>query len=79
MSETERKDAAGLSAVKDFSLPRYAELPNFGLYLEQALKVINEALSPEDRNQRAHHQAHDEQLREAWRGARSAAKAILPR
>ena len=46
MSETERKDAAGLSAVKDFSLPRYAELPNFGLYLEQALKVINEALSP---------------------------------
>ena len=40
MSETERKDAAGLSAVKDFSLPRYAELPNFGLYLEQALKAF---------------------------------------
>ena len=44
MSNTERKNAVELSAVKDFHLPRYDELPNFGLYLEQALKVINEAL-----------------------------------
>ena len=46
MSDSENKNAAELSAVKEFQLPRYAELPNFGLYLEQALKVINEALSP---------------------------------
>ena len=46
MADIESKNAAELSAVKEFHLPRYAELPNFGLYLEQALKVINEALSP---------------------------------
>lgn len=29
-----------------FECPRYDELPNMGLYLEQALTVINEALAP---------------------------------
>lgn len=29
-----------------FKCPRYNELPNMGLYLEQALDVINEALRP---------------------------------
>ena len=46
MSDAERKNVAELSAIKSFHLPRYAELPNFGLYLEQALGVINDALSP---------------------------------
>ena len=32
--------------IKAFSLPRYKELPNMGLYLEQVIKYINGCLSP---------------------------------
>ena len=34
------------SSLKDFHLPRYAEIPNIGLYLEQTVKYINECFSP---------------------------------
>ena len=33
-------------SVRDFRLPRYAEIPNVGLYLEQATKYICEYLAP---------------------------------
>ena len=33
-------------SVKDFRLPRYNEIPNVGLYLEQATKYVGEYLSP---------------------------------
>lgn len=32
--------------VRDFRLPRYSELPNVGLYLEQVTKYVNGILSP---------------------------------
>lgn len=35
-----------LEAVRDFRLPRFSEIPNVGLYLEQASKYISEYLSP---------------------------------
>ncbi len=35
-----------LAALEDFSLPRYHEIPNVGLYLEQVSKYINEYLAP---------------------------------
>ena len=31
---------------RDFRLPRYQEIPNVGLYLEQAVKFIDQALAP---------------------------------
>ena len=34
------------NAIKDFHLPKYTEIPNVGLYLEQTAKYISEALSP---------------------------------
>lgn len=34
------------AAIRDFRLPRYQEIPNVGLYLEQASKYIGEYLSP---------------------------------
>ena len=34
------------AALRDFRLPRYNEIPNVGLYLEQATKYIGEYLSP---------------------------------
>ncbi len=34
------------AAVRDFCLPRYNEIPNVGLYLEQASKYICEYLAP---------------------------------
>lgn len=34
------------STVQDFRLPRYNEIPNVGLYLEQAAKYISEYLEP---------------------------------
>lgn len=34
------------SAIASFRLPRYEELPNVGLYLEQTAKYINEYLAP---------------------------------
>ena len=32
--------------IKDFSLPRYNDIPNVGLYLEQVVKYISEYLCP---------------------------------
>lgn len=37
---------AFLDAVRNFRLPRFSEIPNVGLYLEQASKYISEYLSP---------------------------------
>lgn len=34
------------SSIKDFSLPRYNDIPNVGLYLEQVVKYISEYLEP---------------------------------
>ena len=34
------------ASVKDFRLPRYNEIPNVGLYLEQATKYVGEYLAP---------------------------------
>ena len=34
------------SSIADFRLPRYNEIPNVGLYLEQATKYIGEYLAP---------------------------------
>lgn len=33
-------------SIHDFRLPRYGELPNMGLYLEQVVKYINTCLAP---------------------------------
>ena len=33
-------------SVRTFRLPRYAEIPNVGLYLEQATKYVCEYLAP---------------------------------
>ena len=41
----ERKDAMA-AAVKGFRLPRYREIPNVGLYLEQVTKYIGDCLAP---------------------------------
>lgn len=41
----ERKDKM-LGAVRDFRLPRYEEIPNVGLYLEQVTKYISECFAP---------------------------------
>ncbi len=43
MQETKKKVAA---SVADFHLPRYNEIPNVGLYLEQTSKYISEYLAP---------------------------------
>lgn len=32
--------------IQDFSLPRYNEIPDVGLYLKQVVKYINETLGP---------------------------------
>lgn len=32
--------------ISDFRMPRYNEIPNVGLYLEQTIKYINECLAP---------------------------------
>ena len=36
------------SSITDFSLPRYNDIPNVGLYLEQVVKYISEYLEPLD-------------------------------
>ena len=41
----ESKEEMAVS-LKDFHLPRYEEIPNVGLYLEQITKYINEFLAP---------------------------------
>lgn len=33
-------------SIEDFRLPRYTEIPNVGLYLEQATKYVGEYLAP---------------------------------
>ena len=33
-------------SIRDFRLPRYSEIPNVGLYLEQVTKYICEYLAP---------------------------------
>ncbi len=33
-------------AIREFRLPRYTEIPNVGLYLEQATKYVSEYLAP---------------------------------
>lgn len=35
-------------AIIDFKMPRFREIPNVGLYLEQTIKYINECLAPID-------------------------------
>lgn len=37
------------TSLHGFRLPRYEELPNFGLYLEQTITYINQVLEPLDR------------------------------
>lgn len=33
-------------SIREFRMPRYGELPNMGLYLEQTVKYMNHCLSP---------------------------------
>ena len=33
-------------SIRDFRMPRYGELPDMGLYLEQVVKYVNTCLSP---------------------------------
>lgn len=35
-------------SIRDFHMPRFGELPDMGLYLEQVVKYINSCLSPLD-------------------------------
>ncbi len=44
MREDIKKQLA--NKIKDFHLPRYHEIPDNGLYLEQTAQYINEALKP---------------------------------
>lgn len=44
MNRTINKDK--LNSIKNFRMPRYQELPNVGLYLEQTAKYINGFLAP---------------------------------
>ena len=39
------KDAIA-GSIRGFRLPRYREIPDVGLYLEQATKYINQTISP---------------------------------
>lgn len=41
----ETKDAMS-DSVRGFRLPRYAEIPDVGLYLEQTAKYINQSIQP---------------------------------
>jgi len=43
--KTETKQQVA-EVLKDFRLPRYNEIPNVGLYLEQATKYVGEYLAP---------------------------------
>ena len=44
MKETTKQRIS--NSVKDFRLPRYNEIPNVGLYLEQTSKYISDCLAP---------------------------------
>ena len=39
-------------SIRNFRLPRYSEIPNVGLYLEQAAKYVCEYLEPRWRSTR---------------------------
>ncbi len=39
-------DITKINSIQNFRMPRYHELPNIGLYLEQAAKYINSFLAP---------------------------------
>ena len=43
---TRQMKNAMAETVRDFRLPRYNEIPNVGLYLEQVTKYINDCLAP---------------------------------
>ena len=42
----EQMKQAMAETMKTFRLPRYGQLPNMGLYLEQTTKYINQCLAP---------------------------------
>ena len=44
MKESTKQHIA--DTIRDFRLPRYNEIPNVGLYLEQTTKYISESLAP---------------------------------
>ena len=44
MKHTLKNELADM--IRQFSLPRYEQLPNVGLYLEQTSKYINQCLQP---------------------------------
>ena len=44
MNEKVKEEFANL--IKEFSLPRFNDIPNVGLYLEQVVKYISEYLEP---------------------------------
>ena len=44
MKESVKQQMA--ESIKHFRMPRYNELPNEGLYLEQTTQYINHALAP---------------------------------
>lgn len=41
-----KKEVTVKSDIQDFSLPKYNEIPDVGLYLKQVVKYINETLGP---------------------------------
>lgn len=48
MTDKTKKQLA--ASVRDFRMPRYQEIPNMGLYLEQTAKYISEHLAPLQEN-----------------------------
>lgn len=40
------KNAKACELIKDFSFPKYSEIPNVGLFLDQVNKYVNEYLKP---------------------------------
>lgn len=44
MNEMTKKKMA--ESIKDFHMPRYAEIPNVGLYLDQVVQYINQCIEP---------------------------------
>lgn len=44
MNETTKKQIS--DSIRDFHLPRYHELPDVGLYLEQTVQYINQCIAP---------------------------------
>lgn len=44
MNELAKKQIA--DSIRDFHLPKYDELPNVGLYLEQTVTYINQCIAP---------------------------------